>query len=97
MIRTVISLSEDDKRWLDAEAARQGVTMTELVRRAVGELRESAKEDKADFEALLDSVAGTWEHGDALEYQRKIRAEWEERLTRLHGPDRPSERDPDGD
>lgn len=97
MIRTVISLSEDDKRWLDAEAARRGVTMTELVRRAVGDLRESATKDKADFEALLDSVAGTWKHGDGLEYQRKIRAEWEERLARLHGPDRSPERDPGGD
>jgi len=87
MVRTVISLSEDDKRWLDAEAARQGVTMTELVRRAVGDLRRRARPEKPDFETLLDELSGTWEHGDGLEYQRKIRAEWEERLTRLYDSD----------
>ena len=93
----MISLNEDDKRWLDAEAARRGVTMTELVRRAVGDLRARANKDQADFGALLDSVACTWEHGDGLEYQRRIRAEWEERLVRLYGPDRSSEGDPAGD
>ena len=87
MVRTVISLPEEDKAWLDAEAARQGVTMTELVRRAVREYRQRAPVGEPTFKELLDELQGTWEHGDAVEYVRRIRDEWEERLARLYGDD----------
>ena len=39
MTRTVISLPEDDKRWLDEQAATAGVPMTALIREAVKLLR----------------------------------------------------------
>lgn len=77
MIRTVVSLDEDDKRWLDETAAQQGVPMTELVRRAVRRYRES--EVSPSFEELLDAARGTWAAGDGLDWQRKLREEWDER------------------
>ncbi len=77
MIRMVISLTDDDKAWLDRRAQQEGTTMTEVVRRAVGYYRSVCDPDDADFASLLGRTAGTWKHGDALEYQRRVRAEWE--------------------
>lgn len=72
----MISLPEDDKKWLDDEAARAGVPMTELVRRAVRLLRADSARRRAPFEQLLRDTHGTWRHGDALDYQRRMRDEW---------------------
>jgi hypothetical protein len=76
MIRTVVSLTEDDKAWLDRRAREEGVTMTEVVRRSVGFYRSVCDPEDADFLSLLKSTAGTWRNGDALEYQRRMRREW---------------------
>lgn len=77
MVRTVISLDEDDKRWLDARANDEGVPMTELVRRAVRRFREV--ESAPTFDELIDAARGTWRHGDGLAWQRALRGEWDER------------------
>jgi phosphopantothenoylcysteine synthetase/decarboxylase len=74
MIRTVISLDPEDKRWLDRKAKRENVTMTELVRRAVRKMRQ---EEEPSFEEILERSRGTWKHGDGLEYQIRIREEWD--------------------
>lgn len=76
MVRTVIALPQEDKDWLDREAAREGVSMTELVRRAVRLLRAET-ERRESFSDLLAATAGTWTEGDGLEYQRRLRAEWD--------------------
>jgi hypothetical protein len=76
MVRTVVSLDEDGKRWLDAEAAREGVPMTELIRRAVGQLRREL-ERAAGFEALLTATAGIGSGEDGLAIQGRLRDEWE--------------------
>jgi len=78
MVRTVVSLEEGDKRWLDAEAAREGVPMTEVIRQAVRRLR-AEKERAASFEALLAATAGAGSGEDGLEVQRRLRDEWERR------------------
>ena len=77
MVRTVISLTEDDKAWIDRRARIEGVTMTEVVRRSVHFNRSVCDPEDADFLTLLGRTAGTWKQGDALEYQRRARAEWE--------------------
>jgi hypothetical protein len=77
MVRTVISLDERDKKWLDRKAKAERVTMTEMVRRAVRRLREEEeRQTKPSFAELLDRTAGTWDHGDALDYQQRLREEW---------------------
>ena len=76
MVRTVIALPKKDKDWLDREAARAGVSMTEMVRRAVALLRAETERQES-FEDLLAATAGTWTQGDGLEYQRRLRAEWD--------------------
>jgi hypothetical protein len=76
MVRTVVSLEESDKRWLDERAAAEGVPMTEMIRRAVRLLRRQSRRQTPGLDDLLDRTVGVWERGDGLEYQRKTRREW---------------------
>jgi hypothetical protein len=73
MIKTVVALEPEVKQWLDQKAMKEGVPMTELVRRAVRLLQE---EERSSVDILLQQSAGTWTAGDGLEYQNKMRAEW---------------------
>jgi len=76
MKRTVVSLSDEDKEWLDRRAEREGVPMTELVRRAVSMLREKLQREDPPFDELLEETSGTWPQGEGVDYQRRIRDEW---------------------
>jgi len=76
MVRTLISLDTEDKAWLDRVARAEGVPMTKLVRRAIHRLRKEQEAAPHGFDRLLRETAGTWRRGDALAYQRRLRAEW---------------------
>ena len=76
MKRTVISLEERDKAWLDAAAAREGTPATELVRRAVKLLRDREPFDRQPFDEVLRKTRGLWRRGDGLAYQKSLRDEW---------------------
>jgi Arc/MetJ-type ribon-helix-helix transcriptional regulator len=80
MIRTVVSLPEEDKRWLDDEAVREGVSMTEVIRRAVSRLRAEARRAKA-FDDLLKTTAGIGTGDDGVALQKKLRKEWDGRTA----------------
>jgi len=75
-VRTVISLQPDDKRWLDEVADREGIPMTELIRRAVRLLRARQPINGRGINELLAATAGTWRGEDGLTYQQKVRDEW---------------------
>jgi hypothetical protein len=79
MIRTLISLEDEDKKWLDRRAKEEGLTMTELVRMAVRRYREQCEASQAaeSLEQLLRRTAGIWREGDGLAYQRAVRDDWE--------------------
>ncbi|MEZ5402968.1 MAG: ribbon-helix-helix protein, CopG family [Bryobacteraceae bacterium] len=72
--RTIVALDKDIKDWLDERAAKEGVPMTELVRRAVRAMKE---QEQSAFDKLLKDTSGIWKQGDGLEYQDKIRSEWD--------------------
>lgn len=76
MVRTLISLNDSDKRWLDQQAALQHVPMTEVVRQAVQALRAARQQSNDDFHALLAGTAGIWRCGDGLAWQQNARDEW---------------------
>jgi len=78
MIRTVVSLPEEDKRWLDDEAVREGVSMTEIIRRAVSRLRTHTARAKT-FDGLLKTTAGIGTGEDGVALQKRIRKEWDGR------------------
>lgn len=80
MPRTIISLPDEDKVWLDRRAQAERVPMTEIVRRAVREYRERYHAGgPSRLRELLRRTSGCWTHGDGLEYQNAARDEWEPR------------------
>ena len=80
MIRTLISLEDEDKRWLDRRAKEEGVTMAHVVRKAVSQYREKCELEQGEpsLEDLLRRTSGLWKSGDGLEVQLRLREEWEE-------------------
>lgn len=80
MIRTLISLSEEDKQWLDRRAQEEGRTMTELVRIAVRQYRKQCEQQGGEpsLDQLLEQTSGLWRGGDGLAAQLQARDEWEE-------------------
>ena len=72
--RTIITLSEEDKRWLETYSSANQISLAEAIRQGINKLRETAREDT--YKAIVEETRGIWRQGDGLEYQRKIRAEW---------------------
>ena len=70
MVRTVIAIDEDIKSWIDTKSAQEGVSMTEVVRRALQLLKD---QDALRFEAELARTSGIWSGGDGLGFQKKER------------------------
>lgn len=63
MLRTQISLNAEDRRLLDAEAARTGRSISALIRDAV-EATYGAKRTSVDDIALLRQGFGAWKDRD---------------------------------
>lgn len=76
VIRTVISITEDDKEWLDRTSARRGVPMTEVVRDAIRRLRATSAMDAPDLDELLERTRGLWTGPDGLAWQDQMRDDW---------------------
>jgi hypothetical protein len=75
--RTIITISEQEKRWLAAYSGLHGVSLAEAVRRGIACLK--ASEGHETYRNLVQDTRGIWMRGDALRYQEEIRSEWEKR------------------
>jgi hypothetical protein len=73
--RTIITISEQDKRWLAAYGGLHGVSMAEAVRRGIACLKVTEGPDA--YRRLVRETAGIWQQGDGLHYQKKMRSQWE--------------------
>lgn len=76
MVRTMISLGEEEKEWLDRKAAEDGVSMAEIIRLAVKQYRTHDRPRRPSLDTLLRKTRGIWRRGDGLAYQVKVRDEW---------------------
>lgn len=74
MSRTIISIKNDDKLWLERRAKQTNESMSELIRRAIQDMRSR---EEAAFQGLLDQTAGLLKGVDGLQYQQEIRGEWD--------------------
>lgn len=79
MPKTLVNLDPDDKAWLDQEARRRKLPMTELVRQAVHSYRQREQNQTPPaLDDVLARTAGLWRHGDALTWQQRLRGEWDD-------------------
>jgi hypothetical protein len=76
MIRTIISLTPDEKRWLEQRARLENVSAAALIRSLIDRHRQDLERAAGTGDDLLGKTSGIWHQVEGLEYQRKIRAEW---------------------
>jgi len=79
MTRTIISISDEDKAWLDHYSRRHRQSLAATVRQAVELFRSRMSGPVED--SVLDETAGIWRHKavDGLVYTEGLRGEWESR------------------
>ena len=77
MIRTIISLDKESKEWLERQAQQERVSTAELIRTAVRRYREEKRKEAPSLDDLLKRTSGIWKAGDAVDYQRRLRKEWQ--------------------
>ena len=75
--RTIITLSEEDKRWLENYSSLHQISMAEAIRQGICKLKEAALFE--NYRTVVQNSKGLWKKGDGLNYQQKIRAEWNSR------------------
>lgn len=76
MVRTLISLEEKDKRWLDSYSRSRHQSIAETVREALRVYREQNKSDEKT--QVLNATAGLWKSRDmdGQDYVDGLRNEW---------------------
>ena len=76
-VRTIITLSEEDKRWLESYSSLHHVSVAEAIRQGIRKLKDA--EQLENYRALVLNSKGLWKKEVGLDYQEKIRAEWDSR------------------
>lgn len=72
--KTIITISEQEKRWLTSYSALHGVSLAEAVRRGIACLKAAEGHDA--YCKIVRNTAGIWKRGDALRYQEEMRSAW---------------------
>jgi hypothetical protein len=77
MTRTILSIPEDEKKWLESYGRRHRISSAEVVRRAIREYR--LKESRKGLAGVLKETAGTWTSlkGETQDHVDALRDEWE--------------------
>jgi hypothetical protein len=80
MVRTQVYLTEEEKSGLETSALSQGISQSDLIRRAIDELL--AKTGRVDKSSILDEIAGIWSTRTDIPDIRVIRIGWRRRVVR---------------
>jgi hypothetical protein len=77
MIRSIISIPAEDKKWLDSYGRRHKLSSAELIRRAIKEYR--SRVGQRNLQTVIRETAGTWKSvkGDSQKLVDGLRKEWE--------------------
>jgi len=73
--RTIITLPEEDKLWLESYSKAYRISVAEAIRQGIKGLKESMAQ--STYDTLVQNTRGVWKKGDGLKYQERIRSEWE--------------------
>lgn len=82
MVRTIITLDEEQKKWLESYSKIHRQSLAETIRCAINEFKKRKLKDKQSYLKALEGAFGMWKDRkvDGLEYERKLRAEWDRDL-----------------
>ena len=72
--RTMITLSDKEKRWITSYTQTHGISMAEAIRRGIACLK--ASQSKTSYQQTVYDTKGIWKKGDGLKYQQRLRSEW---------------------
>jgi hypothetical protein len=72
--RTIITISDNDKLWIENYSKSYGISMAEAIRRGIARLK--VEEGRSTYERIVKHTKGIWQKEDGLEYQNKLRNEW---------------------
>lgn len=77
MTRTIVSIPEDEKKWLESYGRRHRISSAEVVRRAIRDYRR--RTSKNSLASVIRETAGTWTSvkGDTRDHVKALRKEWE--------------------
>ena len=76
MLRTIITINEEDKEWLDHFSHANHQSMAQTIRRAIQHFRQQNK--KGQNKNILEKTAGLWKKNKktGLRYVEESRREW---------------------
>lgn len=76
MVRTIITMEQSDKKWLDRYSGRHSQSTAETIRLAIKEFQK--KKQEADYRVAVESTAGLLGgKDDSVRFVRKLREEWD--------------------
>lgn len=73
--RTIITLSEEDKLWLESYSSAHQISLAEAIRQGIRKLKDAELQET--YRTLVQNTRGIWKEGDGLKYQRRLRTEWD--------------------
>lgn len=73
--RTIITISDEERRWLSAFTRAHRISLAEGVRRGIACLK--ASEGSKNYQEIIKVTRGLWKKGDSLAYQKQLRSEWD--------------------
>jgi hypothetical protein len=74
--RTIITISDQEKRWLVNYTKAQGISIAEAIRRGIACLKSSHSHSLDSYQKIVSNTKGIWLKGDGLKYQEQLRSEW---------------------
>ena len=74
--RTIITLPEEDKVWLEGYGKAHDISVSEAIRQSIKKLK--ANKSGETYSIMVRKTRGLWKRGDGLKYQNRLRAEWEQ-------------------
>jgi hypothetical protein len=74
--RIIITLSGEERLWVDGYSQAHKISMAEAVRQGLAILRR--QEGQEPYQRLVEKIRGMWRQGDGLTYQQAMRSEWKE-------------------
>jgi len=73
--RIIITIPDEDKLWLEGYSKLHQISMAEAIRQGIDQLKKVKKQQT--YRQMVENTRGIWKQGNGLDYQKKLRAEWE--------------------